>query len=130
MLLANLETDKEKEAFLNLASLLTKASGCIGYSEKRLLNLYLKEIGVTIQEYQPKPGSIAEFCHAFSSPSSQNTVFMNLYALARAEGCENPEQLTTLAQIQHELGISTETAEQCQTWLDIVKGNRSPAYID
>lgn len=122
MLLTELKTREEKEAFLSLAHIVAIADGSVGYAQQILINKYRAEIGIDSQQsLQFK--SITDACRVFNEQHTKKIVLMNLFYLAYADGYRNNQQKSVLDSIRHELSVNSAEVVRCEEEMKIVNSN-------
>lgn len=130
MLLTELKTQPEKDAFVNLAFLVAKSDGCLGYAESELINLYLEEMEMNQNQICLQPKSLNHLCSNFSDRRSKQIVFSNLLSLAFADGYDNEGKKCILDLIQDNLAVSSAEAKNYTDELKMVNGCYYPNYRD
>jgi hypothetical protein len=130
MLLADLRTKKEQEAFLSLAYLVAKADGSVDYAETVLIGMYKEEMGLkNVLSLSPQL-SVSDLCRVFTDAHSKNIVFLNLFSLAQADRYNNLAQNCVLETIRQELTVSIAEAKRLESEMNILKAPYFPNYMD
>ena len=119
MLLTELKTKEEKNAFWNLAHTVALADGSMGYAEQILINMYQAEMEIDSQQPLQK-SSITDACRAFTEQHKKKIVLMNLFYLAYADGYNSDRQKTILDSIRRELSVNPEEVARCEEEIKIV----------
>ena len=130
MLLADLKKQEEKESFVNLAYLVAKSDGCLGYAELQLINLYLEEMGLEQDQVSLQPISLKHLCGNFPDQRSKQIVYANLLSLASIDGLDNEGKKSILDLIQENLTLSPTEAQYYQDELKVINGSYVPSYVD
>lgn len=130
MLLAELKTQSEKENFINLAYLVAKADGSLGYYEQELIKLFLAEMDMTMEQVSSQPIAVNGLNSIYAEPAAREIVFANLLSLAFADGYDNEAKQCVIDVIQQGLGITAAAARKCETEMKIVAGSYVPQYCD
>ena len=130
MLLTDLKTQPEKDAFVNLAFLVAKSDGCLGYAERELINLYLEEMEMDQNQVSLQPIALNLLCSKFSDRRSKQIVFSNLLSLAFADGYDDEGKKCVLDLIQEELAVSSTEAKNYTRELKMINGSYYPSYLD
>lgn len=129
MLLANFKSQTEKEAFINLAYLVAKVDGSLGYSKKTLIDLFVEEMGAGAN-YQLQRFPLNNFCRCFSTELSRQIAFANLITLAYVDGYANESASYILEVIQRELAIISDIANRYKNEMKIIQGRYLPDFLD
>ncbi len=130
MLLTDLKTQHEKDAFVNLAFLVAKSDGCLGYTERELINLYLEEMAINPIQVSLQPISLDQLCNNFSDRRTRQIVFSNLLSLAFVDGYDNEGKKCILDLIQDKLTVSSTEAKNYTDELKMINGCYYPNYKD
>jgi len=130
MLLTDLKTQHEKDAFVNLAFLVAKSDGCLGYTELELINLYLEEMVMNPIQVSLQPISLDQLCNNFSDRRTRQIVFSNLLSLAFVDGYDNESKKCILDLIQDKLTVSSTEAKNYTDELKMINGCYYPNYKD
>lgn len=130
VLLADLKTNIEREAFASLAYSVANADGSLDYAEITLIKLYLEEMGMDYSGYQSQREPLINLCHVFSDRNAKRNVFINLLSLAFVDGYNNLEQRQILEVIQRELDINSMEVQRYEDEMKIIKGSYFPHYFD
>jgi hypothetical protein len=130
MLLTDLRTKIEQEAFLRLAYLVAKADGSLDYAETILIGMYREEMGLESAPSLSPQLSVNDLCHIFTDAHSKNIVFLNLFSLAQADGYNNLAQKCVMETIRQELTVSIADAKRLEGEINILTAPYFPNYID
>lgn len=119
MLLTELKTKEEKDAFRSLAHTVAVADGSVGYAQQILINKYQTEIEIDSQ--QPLQfNSITDACRVFNEQHTKKIVLMNLFYLAYADGYNNNQQKSVLDSIRLELDVNSAEVARCEEEMEII----------
>lgn len=122
MLLTELKTKEEKDAFRSLAHTVAAADGSVGYAQQILINKYQEEIETDSQ--QPLQfNSITDACRAFNEQYTKKIVLMNLFYLAYADGYNNNQQKSVLDSIRLELKLNSAEVTRCEEEIKIINAS-------
>lgn len=130
MLLANLRTRKEQDAFLSLAFLVAKADGNVDYAETVLIGMYREEMGLENPPSLSPRLSVSDLCHAFTDTPIRNIVFFNLFLLAQTDKYNNMAQKYILETIRQELTVSIAEVKRLEGEMNILTAPYFPNYMD
>lgn len=129
MLLAELKTKTEQDAFVNLAYVLASADGNLGYAEQTLINMYTEEMGID-SVHQLNRESLFDACHVFTEEYIKKIVLINLISLAFVDGYNNYKQKNILDVIRRELSLSSTEVRRYEEEMNILKAPYFPNYMD
>ena len=130
MLLADLKTQTEKDAFVNLAYLVAKSDGSLGGAERDLINMYEEEMGSNPNQVSLHPIDLNQLCKSFADQRSKEIVYANLLSLAFVDGYDNEEKKCILDLIKDNLTVSSWDAKKYEDELKVVNGCYYPSYMD
>lgn len=130
MLLADLKTQAAKDSFVNLAFLVAKADGNLGYAERELINLYLEELEMRQNQVDLHPIALSQLCDHFPSQHAKQVVYANLLSLAMVDGLDSEGKRSILDIIQENLAITATDARKYEDELKLIHGSYIPNYID
>lgn len=122
MLLTELKTREEQDAFLSLAHTIAIADGSIGYAQQILVNMYRAEMQIDSQQPLQK-SSIADACLAFIEQHTKKIVLMNLFYLAYADGYTSSQQKAILESIRLELNVNPTEVARCEEEMKLINTN-------
>lgn len=129
MLLAELKTRSEQDAFLSLAYAVALADGCLGYAERSLISMYQEEMGVDSKHHLQQAAFI-DACHVFTEQYIKKIVLINLFYLAYTDGYNSSKQKSILDAIRSELSINSAEVTQYEAEMSILKAPYFPNYLD
>lgn len=127
MLLAELKTKAEKDAFMNLAYAVASADGCMSYAALTLIGVFKNEMGSDMKHEQR---SITDACQAFEGQCKKRIVLMNLFCLAGIDGCNSSPQKHILEEIRRELHVDPKELASFEQEMNIVKAPYYPNYME
>jgi tellurite resistance protein len=109
--------NQEKETFLNLIINLANVDGDFSDEEKNQLSAYVSELNIELKELENYCTPSSELVASLqdSSDISKKVIFMELYALALADGL-NDEEKELLDSIQEAFGFSDSFASEVSDW--------------
>jgi len=112
----NLLNSREKELFLNLAVALIKSDGVIHEAEKLILQLYAKEMEISIScdLYEKQDFAVNEWITELSNSSDtkmKRAIFVELSALAFADGNYSIEEKEIIQLLAKSFNFNDDTIE-------------------
>ncbi len=111
---------REKDHFLKLAMAIMKADGVIGESKKLMLSDYANEMKITsfnLEERCETDKIIEEFVMT-STPKTKRIVFLELLALAFADGNYSTEEKTLVQQLANAFKLEKTFIERAKNLQD------------
>lgn len=127
MLLAELKTKAEKDAFMNLAYTVALADGCMSYAAQTLIGMFEEEMG---PDPKHERCTITDACQALGRQSIKSLVLMNLFCLAFIDGNNNSKQKSILEEIRHELHVNSKELARIEEEINLVKAPYYPNYME
>lgn len=127
MLLAELKTKAEKDAFMNLAYAVALADGCMSYAALTLIGMFKNEIGSDMKHEQ---SSITDACQALEGHCTKSIVLMNLFCLTYIDGNNSSKQKYILDEIRRELHVAPIELASFEQEMNIVKAPYYPNYME
>lgn len=118
MFLAEL-SQEEKEAFLELASLISTIDGNVSVYESTILSKYQKEMG--LEEYQVKGQVLEDILKAFKTDRSKNIVLTEILQMIFADGVFHEKERESLYLIKSHFGFESSEFESYKDWIDKIK---------
>lgn len=108
---------QEKEVFLNLIINLANVDGEFSNEEQNQLSAYLAEMNLDLKEPEAYENHSSDLIASLqgSSDISKRIIFMELYALAVADGL-NEEEKNLLDSIQEAFGFSDSFTSEVLDW--------------
>ncbi|WP_274880543.1 hypothetical protein [Vibrio harveyi] len=108
---------QEKEVFLNLIINLANVDGEFSNEEQNQLSAYLAEMNLDLKEPEAYENHSSDLIASLQSSSdiSKRIIFMELYALAVADGL-NEEEKNLLDSIQEAFGFSDSFTSEVLDW--------------
>lgn len=118
MFLAELPRE-EKEAFLELADLISTIDGNVSVYEATILTKYQKEM--ELEDYKIKGLPIEEILNTFKTERSKNIVLTELLQLIFADGVFHEKERESLRLIKEHFGFDSSEFESYKDWIDKIK---------
>lgn len=118
MFLAELPRE-EKEAFLELADLISTIDGNVSVYEATILTKYQKEM--ELEDYKIIGLPIEEILNTFKTERSKNIVLTELLQLIFADGVFHEKERESLRLIKEHFGFDSSEFESYKDWIDKIK---------
>lgn len=107
-------TATEQQAFIALAHRVAQADGVLVEAEAAMMRAYQDELGLALQ---PEAMALEDAVAAFGSESSRRRAFLELIAVALADGHHHAAEVALLSRVQSAFGIDDATAERFADWV-------------
>lgn len=104
----------EKDNFMKLAMVMIKADGIVEDSEKQMMSAYANEMQITVRDFDEHDEidrAIEEFAMN-STAQTKRIVFLELLALAFADGDHAAEEKALMRRLADTFGLDREFIEQ------------------
>jgi DnaJ-domain-containing protein 1 len=104
----------EKDNFMKLAMVMIKADGIVEDSEKQIMSAYANEMQITVRDFDEHDEidrAIEEFAMN-STAQTKRIVFLELLALAFADGDHAAEEKALMRRLADTFGLDREFIEQ------------------
>lgn len=118
MFLAELPPE-EKEAFLELATLISAIDGKVSVYENSVLKKFQKESG--LERYQVKGLEIEDILDTFTSERSKNIVLTELLRLIYSDGVFHEHESESVQIIKKHFGFDSNAFGSYKDWVDKIK---------
>lgn len=109
-------TQREKEAFLELAHIISKSNGFVDEKEKQLIRQFEQEMG--LEGYQIKGMSFEEIISTIQNDYSKKIFFIESLATAYADGEYQKEQEDIIIRLKEEFGYSDQLYRRFKEWME------------
>jgi tellurite resistance protein len=109
--------DSEKKVFLELAHLVAGANGIISEQEKQMIQVYNREMSIEIQLEDISARPLAEIAGELRSDLSRKASFVEVIAIAFADGVYDEEEKHLIREIREAFGFSESYYEEVKMWL-------------
>jgi len=106
---------EEKEAFLELASLIAKVDGKRSIYEYSILEKYQKEMD--LENYRIKGLDIGDILKTFQSERSKNIVLTELLQLIFSDGVFHDQERESVRMIKEHFGFDADVYESFKDWV-------------
>lgn len=105
---------KEKDSFMKLAVAIIKADGVVEESEKQILSAYANEMQISVCDIdvQCDINSVIDELASSSSPQTKRIIFLELLALAFADGNYAFEEKVLVQKMINSFGLDNAFVEQ------------------
>ena len=118
MFLAELQTE-EKEAFLELASLMALIDGNLSIYESSIIEKYQKELG--LEDYKIKGLALEEILERFDSERSKNIVLTEILRLVYSDGIFQDQEIESVRLIKNYFGFDQDEYGTYKDWILKIK---------
>ncbi len=118
MFLAELKRE-EKEAFLELASLIAAVDGNVSIYESTVIERYQKELG--LENYKVKGLALEEILDRFKNEQSKNIVLVEILKLIYADGVFHDSERESLRLIKTHFGFDAKEYTSLKDWIEKIK---------
>lgn len=118
MFLAELEIE-EKEAFLELASMMALIDGNLSIYENTIIEKYQKEIG--LNQYQIKGLALEEILGRFKNERSKNIVLTEILRLVYSDGIFQDQEKESIRLIKNYFGFDQDEYGTYKDWVLKIK---------
>jgi hypothetical protein len=118
MFLAELQTE-EKEAFLELASMMALIDGNLSIYESSIIEKYQKEIG--LEDYKIKGLALEDILDRFDSDRSKNIVLTEILRLVYSDGIFQDQEIESVRLIKNYFGFGQDEYGTYKDWIMKIK---------
>jgi len=107
--------DKEKKAFLNLASQIIDADQVVSNKELGMLNAM--KIELQVNDFSPDEFGIVELCEQITNKQSQIATMIELIGLAYSDGTIADSEMDIIIKVANCFGISELQIDEYKEWV-------------
>jgi len=118
MFLEELQSE-EKEAFLELASLIAKVDGKRSIYEYSILEKYQKEMD--LEDYRVKGLAIRDILTTFKTERSKNIVLTELFQLIFSDGVFHDQEKESVRLIKEHFGFDPNEYQSFKEWVSKIQ---------